>query len=128
MVVGLRGGWVVATAPKLNRASLVLTTVGSGATAAKLARALLDARVCACVSVVPQVRSLYRWQGELRDEREVLLLIKTAPRRLAALRRALATLHPYAVPEVLVLSAATHSAYARWLARCGNVGSGPRTS
>jgi periplasmic divalent cation tolerance protein len=68
-----------------------------------LARALVERRVAACVSLLPGVRSVYRWEGRVEEARETLLVAKTAARRVPALLEALAGLHPYEVPEGISL-------------------------
>jgi periplasmic divalent cation tolerance protein len=95
---------------------VVLTTVPSLAAAKRLGRGLLRDRLCACVSVVPGLRSLYRWEGKVREEGEVLLIIKTTRGRLPGLEKRLLALHPYQVPELIAWPAShVASAYARWL-------------
>jgi len=81
----------------------VLTTAPDAEVAATLARALVEERLAACVSVLPGVRSIYRWQGEIHDDPEVLLLIKTAANCSEALAARINDLHPYELPEVVVL-------------------------
>jgi len=68
-----------------------------------LTRALLDRRLIACGTLFPGARSLYRWQGKIADEREVVVMLKTRSARLDTLREAFNELHPYKVPELLVL-------------------------
>lgn len=95
---------------------VVLSTVGSAADAERIARALVEARLAACVNVVPGVVSHYRWQGKVQQNPELLLVVKTTRGRFAALRRALASLHPYQVPELLALDvAAGERRYLAWL-------------
>jgi len=74
-------------------------------TAARIAQALVDERLAACVQVLPGVVSTYRWQGEVQVADEVLLLIKTSHARLPALEARLPDLHPYDLPELIVLEA-----------------------
>lgn len=101
------------------RVMVVLTTVGSEDDAVKLAGALVDRRLVACVNVLPGVRSIYRWQGAVQDDRELLLLAKTTASRLGEVTSALAELHPYEVPEIVALEAVSVSAaYAAWLRDC----------
>ena len=88
-------------------ATVVLTTVASDAEAVTFVRELLDRRLIACGTLVPGARSIYRWQGKIADESEVLLLLKTRSARVEALREAFGELHPYKVPEFLVLSVDT---------------------
>ena len=97
------------------KACVVLTTVAAGFDAAALARTLVEQRLAACVNIVAEVRSIYRWNDGVDDEREQLLLIKTTEERVDALREALLARHPYEVPEFIVLSAEAHGAYGAWL-------------
>jgi periplasmic divalent cation tolerance protein len=99
-----------------HHASLVLTTVATAADAASMARSLVEAHRAACVSVIEDVRSTYRWEGELVEERECLLLIKAPTEAVPALREAILAQHPYRVPEVLVLDASgVPEPYFAWL-------------
>jgi periplasmic divalent cation tolerance protein len=72
-------------------------------TAARIARALVDERLAACVQALPGVTSTYRWQGGVQVDAEVLLLVKTVRARLDAVMARIAALHPYEVPELLAL-------------------------
>ena len=83
---------------------LVLVTAGSEEEGARIARALVGEGLAACVNIVPRVRSIYRWKGEVRDEPESLLLIKTTAARLDALSDRVGRLHSYAVPETIALT------------------------
>ena len=71
--------------------------------ASDLARQLLEEGLAACVNVLPGVRSIYRWKGEVRDEVEALLYIKTAPRTLGGFEDRFKKLHPYENPELLMI-------------------------
>ena len=99
------------------KACVVLTTVAAGFDAAALARTLVEQRLAACVNIVAEVRSIYRWNDGVDDEREQLLLIKTTEERVEALRDALFAQHPYEVPELVVLDADALGAYGAWLAQ-----------
>lgn len=82
-----------------------------------LARALVDARVAACVNIVPSITSVYRWQGEVSRDEEALLLIKTTADGFEALRREVLARHPYELPEVIALDVAQgHLPYLAWVA------------
>jgi periplasmic divalent cation tolerance protein len=95
---------------------VVLVTAPDAETGARLARDVVGSRLAACVNLVTSVRSIYRWEGEVKDEGEVLLLIKTRSDRCDALSRRIREVHPYDVPEVLVLPAAGGSAeYLDWV-------------
>lgn len=95
----------------------VLSTAPDEGTGRALASALVDEGLAACVSVIPGVTSVYRWQGELRTEGEVLLLAKTVAELVPALTARLVELHPYEVPEVLTLAVSGgHEPYLAWVA------------
>ena len=98
------GAAVVTNAGDLQVELLIHGVVSSEDEAVKLVQALLDRRLIACGTLVPGARSLYRWQGKIADEREVLLLLKTRSARVQPLQAAFKELHPYKVPELLVLS------------------------
>jgi len=82
---------------------IILTTVGASFDLQQLAMDLVEQRLAACVNVIPRVHSVYRWQGKIEREDEQLLLIKTVDERVPALKKALLTLHPYEVPEFVVI-------------------------
>jgi periplasmic divalent cation tolerance protein len=95
---------------------IALSTVGSPEDAERLARALVERRLAACVNVVAGVVSHYRWQGKLCRDEERLLVIKTRAARLDALRGALVELHPYELPELVAFEiTAGHAPYLAWL-------------
>ena len=99
---------------------VVLVTCSSVAEARRLSRALVDARLAACVNILPgAVESIYRWKGRVESARERLLLIKTSRKRLAGLQAAVQRLHSYDVPEIIAIPIAAGSrAYLAWLAEC----------
>lgn len=85
-------------------------------TAARLGRTMVERGHAGCAQVfTAPIRSIYRWQGQIHDEPETLLLLKAPGASWAALRDALAELHPYDVPEILACSAEAHPAYLNWL-------------
>ena len=84
-------------------AVVVLVTAPSVDSAAAMARALVEEGLCACGNVVPGIRSIYLWEGKVHDEPEALLVLKTVRRLVPALKERLPRLHPYQVPEMLVL-------------------------
>ena len=94
-------------------ALVVLTTVASADEAVALIRSLLDRRLIACGTLLPGARSLYRWEGKIADEQEVVVLLKTLSGRIEALEAAFAELHPYKVPELLALP--VHAGLERYL-------------
>jgi periplasmic divalent cation tolerance protein len=109
-------------------ATVVLTTLASEEEAAELVRALLDRRLVACGTILPGARSLYRWEGQIADEREVVVLLKSVAGRLAELAEVFGELHPYAVPELLALPvAAGLEPYLGWIASESRPVAPPRT-
>jgi len=100
----------------MTGARVVLVTAPTGEPAAAIASRLVEERLAACVNVVAGVRSIYRWEGRVCDDREDLLVIKTGADRLEALTARLKEIHPYEVPEVLALPVeAGAQAYLDWL-------------
>jgi periplasmic divalent cation tolerance protein len=95
--------------------AIVLTTLGADADAAAFARTLVDERLAACVNVLPVMTSIYRWQGKVEQDREQQVVIKTSSDRVAALQARLRELHPYELPEFLVLDAGGSEAYLAWV-------------
>jgi len=101
----------------MTDALLVLTTLPSADKAAELAKALVGERLAACANLLPAIRSIYRWKGELQDENEVLVLLKTRAEHLERLKLRILELHPYEVPEVLAVPIeAGYQPYLDWLA------------
>ena len=86
--------------------------------AMSIGRTLVERKLAACVNALPAVRSLYVWKGEICDDAETTLLIKAPADRLDALRAAILELHPYEVPEIVVLGVdvdASHGPYVDWV-------------
>ena len=100
---------------------LVLTTLPEGAGTETFARTLVDERLAACVSVCSVMRSVYRWKDAVEVAGEHQVVIKTVASAVGALKSRFATLHPYDVPEFLVLPAADGGdAYLAWVRQsCG---------
>jgi periplasmic divalent cation tolerance protein len=95
---------------------LVLTTTDSLDLALRIASALVEQKEAACVNIVPGIRSIYRWEGKVCDDAELLLLIKSSTDRFEAVRSRIRQLHTYEVPEVISLPvAAGDQSYLRWL-------------
>ena len=93
---------------------LVLTTCADHDSADQLARHLLEQRLAACVSLLP-VTSTYHWQGELQQEQEVQMIIKTSPGQLPGLLKEVNRRHSYEAPELVVLDAGAAGFYGAWL-------------
>jgi periplasmic divalent cation tolerance protein len=101
----------------MTDAMLVLTTLPNSDAAAELAKTVVGEKLAACANVMPAVRSIYRWQGALQDENEVLVLLKTRQARFERLKARILELHPYDVPEVIAVPVEQgHGAYLDWIA------------
>lgn len=95
---------------------VVLSTCSSEEEAARVARALVEARVAACVTMLPGARSIYRWEGAVQSAAECLLVIKSSQSLFERLRSALEQAHSYEVPEMLALPIAEGAPkYMSWL-------------
>src|SRR5712692_73604 len=95
---------------------VIFVTAGSEAEAEILATALVEEQLAACVNILSPIRSIYRWEGKVADDREWLLLIKTRAERFAAVEAKVKALHSYQVPEVIALPiVAGAEGYMRWL-------------
>lgn len=96
---------------------LVLTTVAADFDVVPLARSLVEARLAACVNILPGVESIYRWENRVAQDGEQLLVIKTTLETLPALRQALLGQHPYELPEFVVIEPQqVEKRYAAWIA------------
>jgi periplasmic divalent cation tolerance protein len=95
---------------------IVFVMAGGEDEAAKIARSLVEERIAACVNIVGPVRSLYRWRGEIEDEKEYLLIIKSRAQLFPKLERRVKELHSYEVPEVVAVAMSRVSKpYLDWL-------------
>ncbi len=107
-------------------AVLVLTTLGNEEDAAVLVKSLLERRLIACGTISPNVRSIYRWENRVADEHEVMVTLKTRSACLDALNQAFEELHPYKLPELLVIPvAAGLPKYLEWIAGETGLGLAP---
>jgi periplasmic divalent cation tolerance protein len=94
----------------------LLSTIDNAQKAEAIADALVQERLAACVSIVTNLFSVYRWQGAIEKNTEMLLIIKTSEERREELTRRLVELHPYEVPEVIAFPvAAGHGPYLDWI-------------
>jgi periplasmic divalent cation tolerance protein len=95
---------------------VVLVTVPRGGKAESLAEGIVEARLAACVNILPDAVSIYRWKGRVHRDAESLLVIKTSSSKLEALERWVKARHPYEVPEFVVLPVSSGSkGYLAWL-------------
>lgn len=98
------------------RAVVVLVTCPTRRIATRLAEHVIRQRAAACVNLLPGIHSIFWWEGKIDRTREVLLLLKTTPARVARLTRLVRSLHPYEVPEVIALPVTGGFApYLRWV-------------
>ena len=101
----------------MSNARIVMTTAGSQQEARKIAHALIERRLAACVNIIPQIESVYRWQAKIETATKWLLLIKTQAEAFERLRAAVKELHSYDLPECVMLDVAAGSQeYLAWIA------------
>jgi periplasmic divalent cation tolerance protein len=97
---------------------IVLSTAGSEEEARKIARHLVEEQLTACVNIVPQIESIYRWEGKVESSREWLLIVKTTAAKFPAVRDALKRQHSYELPECVAVGIEDGSAeYLEWIER-----------
>ncbi len=95
---------------------MVLSTCPDESVAEHIAEALVSRQLAACVNIIPKIRSIYRWKGNIERDWEVLLLIKTRKAQFQALQDTITELHPYELPEIVAVSLETGLAdYLRWI-------------
>jgi len=100
----------------MNPYIVCLVTINDRDRAAQIARVLVEKKLVACVNIIPEIRSIYSWQGELCDETERLLIMKTRSELYAELESTVKALHPYEVPEIIALDIQKGLAdYLRWI-------------
>jgi len=100
----------------MTDARIVLTTAGSPEEAEKIARALVEGRLAACVNIVPQIQSVYRWKDKIEQETEWLLIIKTKGNVFESVADAIKELHSYELPECVMLEVDSGSErYLNWI-------------
>ena len=96
---------------------VVLTTASSVDEAKKIANALVEGRLAACVNIVPKIESVYRWVGKVEEAQECLLIIKTTAALIPTLRDSIQQVHSYELPEFLVIAVEDGSEeYLKWIA------------
>jgi len=95
---------------------VVLVTASSEEEGLKIASALVDAEMVACVNMIEKVRSIFKWRGKVEDEKETLLIIKTRTERMAEVVAKVKEVHSYDVPEVIALPVVEgNQSYLRWI-------------
>ena len=99
-----------------SEAIVVMMTAASREEAGRIAETLISARLAACVQILPEIESVYRWQGEVKREQEILVLAKTTRARFADLESTVRSMHSYKTPEIIALPISDSSApYLAWL-------------
>jgi periplasmic divalent cation tolerance protein len=99
----------------MDQVILVMTNLPNAASAQALAHALVQARLAACVNLLPGVQSFYRWQGKIEQASEVTLIIKTTQARYQQIEQAILAAHPYDLPEIVALPLTGHAPYLHWI-------------
>ncbi len=100
----------------MSESLVVFVTCGSEEEGLKIAHALVEERLAACVNLVSPIRSIYRWEGKVWDEKEWLLIIKTQTARFEDVEKKVKSLHSYSVPEIIALPITKgYSSYLNWL-------------
>jgi periplasmic divalent cation tolerance protein len=96
--------------------SVVFITVPNEEEALKIARMLVEKRIAACVNIINNIRSVYRWEGKIEDDSELLLIVKTLNTLIDDVKSAVKELHSYSVPEIIALPILDGSEdYLKWL-------------
>jgi periplasmic divalent cation tolerance protein len=108
---------------KMTDILIVFVTVGNEEEAIKIGRTLVEEKLIACANMVPGIRSIYRWKGEIYDERELLLVMKTRASLFDALEKRVRELHSYEVPEIVGFPI-THGFpdYLKWVLESAKLG------
>lgn len=100
----------------MSEATVVFITAANREEAARLAEMLVGARLAACVQILPEIESIYRWQGKIEREAEVLLLAKSTRAKFEELEREVRAIHSYETPEIVAVPAtAVSGPYLKWL-------------
>jgi periplasmic divalent cation tolerance protein len=99
--------------------NLILCTCPNAEVAERIARSLVDQKLAACVNILPGVRSVYQWQGQVEIAQEHLLLIKSPRATYPAIEVAIKAMHPYEIPEIIALEIEHGAAdYLKWIDSC----------
>ncbi|MBM4207366.1 MAG: divalent-cation tolerance protein CutA [Gammaproteobacteria bacterium] len=103
----------------MTNAHVIFCTCPDQATAEKIAHALVEKQLAACVNILPHVTSVYQWQGQVESAAEYLLMIKSPVQSYTAIETAIRSLHPYELPEIIALSIAQGlPEYINWIQTC----------
>ena len=106
----------------MNQYGVVFITVPNEQEAEKIAKALVEQNIVGCVNIIPKIRSIYLWEGDICDDSELLLIAKTKKEAFNVLKNTVQELHSYDVPEIILLPIEKASEnYAKWLDECVSV-------
>jgi len=106
----------------MSEYAIVLITTPDEEMAAKIAKSLVKNQLAACVSIIPQVRSIYRWEGEICDDNEVQLIVKTVTEVFDQVQRVVKDIHSYDIPEIMLLPIENGSEdYLQWIDNCVSI-------
>lgn len=95
---------------------VVFITAAKEDEAAKIAHALVEAKLAGCVNIISNIRSVYRWEGKIEDDKEILMIAKTQKKLFRRLAKKVKELHSYAVPEIIAMPVVSGSPdYLKWL-------------
>lgn len=96
--------------------SIVLVTAGSEEEASRIGHALVEEKLAACANIIPRIRSIYRWKGDIHNDEEYLMIIKTRTSLFPALKKRVREIHSYEVPEIIAFSVSQgHTDYLDWV-------------
>ncbi|MCH7573683.1 MAG: divalent-cation tolerance protein CutA [Candidatus Marinimicrobia bacterium] len=119
MALNLPPAYITGMKPTYNKLQIIMTTHDDLAQAEQLARLLVDSRSAACVNLLPNVVSVFRWEGETQSETEIMMLIKTTLENTADVQAIIEAHHSYDVPEIVRLSGEVlHEPYMQWIRDC----------
>lgn len=109
----------------MSEISIVFVTAGSQEEAATIGRTVVEENLAACANIVPRIRSIYRWKGQIYDEQEFLIIIKTRTSQFEALQKRVKELHSYEVPEIISFPVARGlPQYLKWVLEETEAGAG----
>ncbi len=113
----------------MTGSTVVLVSASSQNEAEKIAKDLVERKLAACVSIIPNMRSIYIWEGKVEDSEEYLMIIKTRGELFEQVKQAIQSLHSYKIPEIISLPI-THALedYVRWIDEVTRVSQGPQSS
>ncbi|MDR2034727.1 MAG: divalent-cation tolerance protein CutA [Helicobacteraceae bacterium] len=94
---------------------VAMTTIDSEKAAKELARSLVEKRLAACVSIAPNIESLYWWNGATESAKERLLIVKTTAEKIPAIEEFFKEAHPYETPEMIFIECGTSAKYGAWI-------------